>query len=69
MLPRFGVAALRRRQMLTLGELADEFTAQHVAEPSTVASLEFRLRYALDGPRDSEPSVRARLEARAVSRP
>lgn len=31
------------RQMPTLGELADEFTGQHVAEPSTIASLEFRI--------------------------
>lgn len=44
-------AALRRRTMPTLGELVDEFTAQHVAEDSTIASLRFRLRYALDGPR------------------
>ena len=37
--------------MPTLGELADEFTAQHVAEDSTIASLKFCLRYALDGPK------------------
>jgi integrase len=44
-------SALRRRQMPTLGELADEFTKQHVAEASTIASIEFRIRYALDGPK------------------
>lgn len=44
-------SALRRRDMPTLQELVDEFTAQHVAEPSTIASLEFRLRYALEGPK------------------
>lgn len=44
-------AAVRRRAMPTLGQLAAEFTAQHVAEASTIASLAFRLRYALDGPR------------------
>ena len=50
-LRRGDVAALRRREMPTLQELVDEFTAQHVAEPSTIASLEFRLRYALEGPK------------------
>jgi integrase len=50
-LRRGDVAALRRRQMPTLGELADEFTSQHVAEASTIASLEQRLKYALDGPK------------------
>jgi hypothetical protein len=44
-------AALRRRTMPTLGELVDEFTGQHVAEDSTIASLKFRLRYALDRPK------------------
>jgi integrase len=44
-------SALRRREMPTLGELVDEFTGQHVAEVSTVESLRFRLRYALDGPK------------------
>ena len=44
-------AALRRRTMPTLGELADEFTSQHVAEDTTIASLKFRIRYALDGPK------------------
>lgn len=47
---RGDVATLRRRQMPTLGELCDEFTGQHVAEPATVDSLRFRVRYALDGP-------------------
>jgi hypothetical protein len=50
-LRRGDVGALRRRQMPTLGELAAEFTGQHVAEASTIASLEKRLRYALDGPK------------------
>lgn len=50
-LRRGDVAALRRRHLPTLGELVDEFTAQHVAEDSTIASLKFRLRYALDGPK------------------
>jgi len=45
------VAALRRRDMPTLSMLVEEFVSQHVAEPSTVASLEFRLRYALEGPK------------------
>src|SRR5690348_7977023 len=44
-------AALRRREMPTLGELVAEFTGQHVAEASTIDSLKFRLRYALDGPK------------------
>ena len=50
-LRRGDTAALRRRTLPTLGELVDEFTAQHVAEDSTIASLKFRLRYALDGPK------------------
>lgn len=37
--------------MPTLGERVDEFTAQHVAEDATIASLKFRLRYALEGPK------------------
>lgn len=49
-LRRGDVAALRRRDMPTLRELVDEFTAQHVAETTTIASLKFRLRYALEGP-------------------
>lgn len=49
-LRRGDVAALRRREMPTLGELAAEFLGQHSAEPSTVETLRFRLRYALDGP-------------------
>lgn len=44
-MPRLGAT------MPTLSELAAELTAQHVAEPSTVSSLEFRLRYALEGPK------------------
>jgi hypothetical protein len=38
----------------TLGELAAEFTGQHVAEAATIASIEFRIRYALDGPKLDE---------------
>ena len=37
--------------MPTLGELVAEFVGQHVAEPATIASLEQRLKYALDGPK------------------
>ena len=48
---RGDVATIRRQRMPTLGDLAAEFTGQHVAEASTIASLEFRLRYALDGPK------------------
>jgi hypothetical protein len=48
---RGDVATIRRRQMPTLGEVAEEFTKQRVAEPATIESLEFRLRYALDGPK------------------
>jgi integrase len=44
-------AALRRREMPTLQELADEFTAQHVAEASSIAALKYRLRYATEGPK------------------
>lgn len=44
-------AALRRQTIPTLAELADEFERQHLAEPSTVASVQKRLRYALEGPR------------------
>jgi integrase len=44
-------AALRRREVPTLGELVEEFIGQHSAEASTIAALRKRLRYALDGPR------------------
>jgi integrase len=50
-LRRGDVAALRRRDMPTLGELVDEFTAQHVAEASSIAALKYRLRYAVEGPK------------------
>lgn len=50
-LRRGDVAALRRRDMPTLSELADEFTAQHVAEGSSIAALKYRLRYATEGPK------------------
>jgi integrase len=50
-LRRGDLPTLRRRAMPTLGELAGEFTGQHVAEASTIDSLKFRLRYALDGPK------------------
>jgi len=49
-LRRGDVAALRRREMPTLEQLTAEFIGQHSAEPSTVNTLRFRLRYALDGP-------------------
>jgi hypothetical protein len=45
------VAALRRQDMPTLSELVDEFTSQHVAEPSSIAALKYRLRYAVEGPK------------------
>jgi integrase len=48
---RGDLSATRRRNIPTLGELVDEFMGQHSAEPSTLASLRKRLRYALDGPR------------------
>jgi integrase len=37
--------------MPTLRELVDEFTAQHVAEASSIAALKYRLRYAVEGPK------------------
>lgn len=37
--------------MPTLGELVEEFIGQHAAEDSTIASLQKRLRYALEGPK------------------
>jgi integrase len=37
--------------MPTLAELAEEFTAQHVAEASSIAALKYRLRYAVEGPK------------------
>src|SRR5262249_2898092 len=48
---RGDLPTLRRRQMPTLSELVEEFVGQHVAETSTIGSLRFRLRYALDGPK------------------
>lgn len=50
-LRRGDVAAVRRREMPTLGELVEEFVGQHSAEDSTLASLRKRPRYALEGPR------------------
>ena len=50
-LRRGDVAALRRQDMPTLSQLVDEFTAQHVAEPSSIAALKYRLRYAVEGPK------------------
>src|SRR5690349_12433172 len=44
-------SALRRRHMLTLGEVVEEFVGQHSAEASTIESLRKRLRYALEGPK------------------
>jgi integrase len=48
---RGDVAALRRKQMPTPSELVEEFTAQHVAEASSIAALKYRLRYAVAGPK------------------
>lgn len=50
-LRRGDLQTIRRRDMPTLGELVTEFIGQHAAEDSTIASLEKRLRYALDGPK------------------
>ena len=36
--------------MPTLGELVDEYLAQHNAEANTIRTLKARLRYATDGP-------------------
>jgi hypothetical protein len=49
-LRRGDVAVLRRRDMPTLGELVDEFLAQHNAEANTLRTLRERLRYATEGP-------------------
>jgi integrase len=49
-LRRGDLPTLRRRDMPTLGELVEEFLAQHNAEASTLASLKKRLRYATEGP-------------------
>ena len=50
-LRRGDVAVVRRQDMPTLSQLVDEFTAQHVAEDSTIDALKFRTRYALEGPK------------------
>lgn len=42
--------ALRREQMLTLGQLVEEFLGQHTAEENTLRTLRERLRYATEGP-------------------
>ena len=42
---------VRRRQMPTLGELADEYLGQHNAEQNTLRTLKARLRYATEGPK------------------
>jgi integrase len=44
------VGATRRQQMPTLGQLVDEYGAQHQGEENTRRTLNERLRYALDGP-------------------
>jgi integrase len=44
-------SALRRREMLTLGELVDEYLGQHNAEANTIRTLTARLRYAIEGPK------------------
>jgi integrase len=40
------LAALRRQDMPTLKALVDEYLAQHVCEPNTMATLTARLKYA-----------------------
>lgn len=47
---RGDVAALRRREMPSLGEVVDEYLVQHVAEENTKRVLRQRLRYATEGP-------------------
>ena len=42
------VRARRRREMLTLNQLADEYLAQHVCEANTLATLTWRLKRARD---------------------
>ena len=42
------VGVPRRRDMPTLGELIDEYLAQHVAEQNTIATLTARLKRARD---------------------
>jgi cation:H+ antiporter len=49
-LRRGDLPALRRRQMPTLAELADEYLGQHNAEANTLRTLRSRLRYATEGP-------------------
>jgi hypothetical protein len=49
-LRRGDVAAVRRRQMPTLGELVDEYLVQHNVEANTLRNLEARLKYATHGP-------------------
>ena len=44
-------AAIRRRELPTLGELVDEYLGQHNAEANTLRNLKARLRYATEGPR------------------
>src|SRR5437764_492265 len=58
-LRRGEMAALRRRTPPTLGELVEEFLAQHNAEKNTLRGLRERLAYATRGPkRDGEGSFR-----------
>lgn len=41
----------RRQDLPTLGELVDEYVAQHPGEANTIRTLRARLRYATEGPR------------------
>lgn len=43
--------AVRRQDLPTLGQLVDEYLAQHNAEPNTIRTLTARLRYATEGPK------------------
>ena len=42
------LGALRRREMPTLNELADEYLAQHVCETNTLSTITWRLKRARD---------------------
>src|SRR2546427_1916968 len=44
-------AALRRREIPTLAELAEEFRSQYAGEANSLRTLRERLRYATEGPR------------------
>ncbi len=59
-LRRGEMAALRRRNPPTLGELVDEFLGQYNAEKNTMRGLRERLAYATRGPKRDEAAFAAR---------